>query len=152
MTMEEDGGRRDGRTAFHALTPDTVIGVVEKALGVRCTNRFYQLNSYINRVYELEREDGGGLVAKFYRPGRWSREALLDEHEFMGKLVEAEVPVIAPLPLHERRDARVPRGNSLRRLPQEERPRPGRVHRRPVAGAWTAPGARPRGRGHAPAA
>ncbi len=96
MTIGEEDGR-DGPTAFHTLTPDTVIGLVEEALGVRCTNRFYQLNSYINRVYELERQDGAGLVAKFYRPGRWSREALLDEHEFMGKLAEAEVPVIAPL-------------------------------------------------------
>ncbi len=94
----EDGGS-EGRTAFHALTPDTVIGLVEEALGVRCTNRFYQLNSYINRVYELERQDGAGLVAKFYRPGRWSPEALLDEHEFMARLAEAEVPVITPLTL-----------------------------------------------------
>ena len=88
-----------GRTAFHELTPDAVIGIVERALGVRCTNLFRPLNSYINRVYELEREDGGGLVAKFYRPGRWSREALLDEHDFMRELVASEVPVIAPLPL-----------------------------------------------------
>src|SRR5512137_1944881 len=89
------------RTAFHELTPDTVIAIVERALGVRCTNLFRPLNSYINRVYELEREDGGGLVAKFYRPGRWSRAALLDEHDFMRELVASEVPVIAPLPLLE---------------------------------------------------
>lgn len=90
---------QDRRTAFHELTPDVVIAIVEGALGVRCTNLFRPLNSYINRVYELEREDGGGLVAKFYRPGRWSRQALLDEHEFMRELVASEVPVIAPLPL-----------------------------------------------------
>jgi Ser/Thr protein kinase RdoA (MazF antagonist) len=88
-----------GRTAFQELTPDAVIAAVEGALGVRCTNLFRPLNSYINRVYELEREDGGGLVAKFYRPGRWSADALHDEHDFMQKLVEAEVPVVAPLPL-----------------------------------------------------
>jgi len=88
-----------GRTAFQDLTPDLVISLVERALGVRCTNLFRPLNSYINRVYELEREDGGGLVAKFYRPGRWSHDALLDEHDFMRGLVEAEVPVIAPLTL-----------------------------------------------------
>ena len=90
-----------GRTAFHDLTPDLVISLVERALGVRCTNLFRPLNSYINRVYELEREDGGGLVAKFYRPRRWSREALEDEHEFMRRLVEGEVPVIAPLTLRD---------------------------------------------------
>ena len=74
---------------------------METALGVRCTNLFRPLNSYINRVYELELEDGGALVAKFYRPGRWSREALLDEHDFMRGLVESEVPIIAPLPVLE---------------------------------------------------
>ncbi len=88
-------------TAFQSLTPDTVIDLVEKALGVRCTNLFRPLNSYINRVYELEREDGSGLVAKFYRPGRWSKDALQDEHDFMRRLVESEVPVIAPLPLRD---------------------------------------------------
>ena len=86
-------------TAFHDLTPDRVINLVETALGVRCTNLFRPLNSYINRVYELEREDGGGLVAKFYRPGRWSTDALRDEHDFMRGLVEAEVPIVAPLRL-----------------------------------------------------
>ena len=95
----EDGAQVT--TAFHDLTPDAVIAIVERALGVRCTNLFRPLNSYINRVYELEREDGGGLVAKFYRPGRWSHEALLDEHDFMRELVASEVPVVAPLPLLE---------------------------------------------------
>jgi len=89
------------RTAFHELTPDLVISLVERALDVRCTNLFRPLNSYINRVYELEREDGGGLVAKFYRPGRWSNDALQDEHEFMRKLVESEVPIVAPLTLRD---------------------------------------------------
>jgi Ser/Thr protein kinase RdoA (MazF antagonist) len=90
-----------GPAAFHDLTPDRVIRVVETALGVRCTNLFRPLNSYINRVYELEREDGGGLVAKFYRPGRWSKDALLDEHDFMRELVASEVPIIAPLTLRD---------------------------------------------------
>jgi Ser/Thr protein kinase RdoA (MazF antagonist) len=87
------------RTAFHDLTPDLVISLVERALDVRLTGLFRPLNSYINRVYELEREDGGGVVAKFYRPGRWSKDALQDEHDFMQALVAAEVPVIAPLAL-----------------------------------------------------
>ena len=89
------------RTAFHDLTPDRVINLVETALAVRCTNLFRPLNSYINRVYELEREDGGGLVAKLYRPGRWSKDALLDEHDFMRALVAAEVPIVAPLTLRD---------------------------------------------------
>jgi Ser/Thr protein kinase RdoA (MazF antagonist) len=92
-TLEEE----TERTAFHALNPDRVITLVEGALDTRCTNLFRSLNSYINRVYELEGEDGSGLVAKFYRPGRWSKEALQDEHGFLLELTEEEIPVIAPL-------------------------------------------------------
>lgn len=87
------------RTAFHALTPDTVISLVETALDTACTNLCRPLNSYINRVYELERADGTGLVAKFYRPERWSKDALQDEHDFLLELMEQEIPVVAPLML-----------------------------------------------------
>ena len=52
------------QTAFHSLIPDTIITLVEKALGRRCTNLCRPLISYINRVYELEAEGGGGLIAK----------------------------------------------------------------------------------------
>jgi len=88
-------------SAFHRLTPDLVLGLVEKWLGIRCTNLCRPLASYINRVYELEGEDGSGLVVKFYRPGRWSRGALADEHEFLLELADREIPVIAPLVLQE---------------------------------------------------
>ncbi len=84
---------------FHDLGPDLVLGLVEKHLGVELTNLFRPLNSYINRVYELEQDDGNGLVVKFYRPGRWSTEALKEEHEFLAELATEEIPVIAPLPL-----------------------------------------------------
>ena len=67
--------------------------------GRRCTGRFIVLNSYENRVYQLELDDGRYVVAKFYRPGRWSEDAILDEHEFLLDLEEAEVPVAAPLEL-----------------------------------------------------
>ncbi|MEW6595358.1 MAG: serine/threonine protein kinase [Thermodesulfobacteriota bacterium] len=87
-----------GSSAFRRLTPDAVLGVVEQALGVRCTNLCRPLASYINRVYELEQEDGSGLVVKFYRPGRWSLAALQDEHDFLLELAGREIPVIAPLP------------------------------------------------------
>lgn len=82
---------------FSHLTPDHVIGHVEEALGVRCTNLCRQLNSYINRVYELQVEDGSWVIAKFYRPGRWSRDALLDEMVFLRELSQAEIPVVTPL-------------------------------------------------------
>jgi len=85
--------------AFASLDPNTVITLVENGLGVRCTNLCRPLASYINRVFELEQEDNTGLVVKFYRPGRWSADALQDEHTFLLELNEQEVPVVAPLQL-----------------------------------------------------
>lgn len=89
------------RHVFHGLTPDKVINLAEKALGKRCSNLCRPLNSYINRVFELEYEEkekgGTGLVIKFYRPGRWSKRGLLDEHTFLQELHALEIPVIAPL-------------------------------------------------------
>lgn len=87
------------QTPFHSMTPDTVISMVEKALDLRCTNLCRPLNSYINRVYELQGADGAGLIVKIYRPGRWSKDALQDEHDFLLELHEEEIPVVAPLTL-----------------------------------------------------
>ena len=87
----------DERRIFHSLTPEKVLEPVEKALEIRCTNLCRPLNSYINRVFELEGEDGRGLVAKFYRPGRWSEAALQDEHDFLHDLRGEEIPVVPPL-------------------------------------------------------
>jgi Ser/Thr protein kinase RdoA (MazF antagonist) len=84
-------------TDFSTLTPDSVIGAVERALGVRCTNICRQLASYINRVYDVGLDAGGSVIAKFYRPGRWSADALQDELDFLRELHEAEVPVVPPL-------------------------------------------------------
>ncbi len=89
----------DDRTDFfYALTPERVLDAVEVG-GRRCTGRFIVLNSYENRVYQLELSDESYVVAKFYRPGRWSDDAILDEHDFLLDLEEAEVPVAAPLEL-----------------------------------------------------
>ncbi len=85
------------KTAFHSLSPETVITLVEDCLGVQCTNICRSLASYINRVFELEQKDGTGIVIKFYRPGRWSKNALQDEHDFLLELTAHEIPVIAPL-------------------------------------------------------
>ncbi len=83
---------------FSHLTPEAVLDAVETAQGLRCSNLCRPLTSYINRVYEVGLEDGGFLIAKFYRPGRWDRVALEDEMEFLTELAEAEVPVVPPLP------------------------------------------------------
>ncbi len=82
--------------AFESLTPDIVLDAVEGALNIPFTNLCRPMNSYINRVYELEDRQGNGHIAKFYRPGRWSRDALQDEHDFVLELAEAEIPVVAP--------------------------------------------------------
>ncbi|MDA0577439.1 MAG: serine/threonine protein kinase [Verrucomicrobia bacterium] len=83
---------------FSALSPEAVINAVEGALGADCTNVCRPLSSYINRVYEVGLGAGGFVVAKFYRPGRWSRDALQDELDFLAELHAAEVPVVPPLP------------------------------------------------------
>src|SRR5438309_1432657 len=83
---------------FFALTPDRVLDAVEVG-GLRCTGRCLPLRAFENRVYEVELEDERRLVVKFYRPGRWSRETILDEHAFLADLAAAEVPAVAPLDL-----------------------------------------------------
>jgi Ser/Thr protein kinase RdoA (MazF antagonist) len=85
--------------SFAGLTPELVLEGVEKGLGRYVSNLCRPMNSYINRVYELADEDGEGIIAKFYRPSRWSRAAILEEHGFLLELAEAEIPVIAPLEL-----------------------------------------------------
>lgn len=89
--------RKEAGEDFQQLGPDRVLDLVEKALDLRCNNLFRTLNSYINRVFEIETVDKVRLVAKFYRPGRWSKGAILDEHRFLLDLAEQEIPVVAPL-------------------------------------------------------
>ncbi|HSH30083.1 MAG TPA: serine/threonine protein kinase [Thiohalobacter sp.] len=82
--------------AYAGLGPATVLNAVD-ALGYRTSGHLLALNSYENRVYQVGLEDAGFIVAKFYRPGRWSREAILEEHAFCNELVAAEIPVVGPL-------------------------------------------------------
>jgi Ser/Thr protein kinase RdoA (MazF antagonist) len=84
--------------SFFALTPDRVLDAVEVG-GLRSTGRCLPLRAFENRVYEVELEDERRLVVKFYRPGRWSRETILDEHRFLQDLADAELPAVAPLDL-----------------------------------------------------
>lgn len=81
---------------FSTLTPDLVLDAVE-SLGFLSDARVLALNSYENRVYQVGIEDSQPLIAKFYRPGRWSDAAILEEHRFSAELAECEVPVVAPL-------------------------------------------------------
>ncbi len=81
---------------YAALTPDCVLNALE-SLGLRSDGRLLALNSYENRVYQIGMEDGPALVAKFYRPARWTDSAILEEHAFVQELVEREIPVVPAL-------------------------------------------------------
>jgi len=81
---------------FYELTPDRVLAFVERA-GFAVTGHCSPLTCLENRVYDVRLTDGAHVVAKFYRPGRHSREAILDEHRFLFDLRDAEVPVCVPL-------------------------------------------------------
>ncbi|ABC27038.1 putative homoserine kinase type II (protein kinase fold) [Hahella chejuensis KCTC 2396] len=85
---------------FDALTPEFIMDAVESQ-GYLCDGRIFALNSYENRVYQVGIEGADPLIAKFYRPNRWSREQILEEHEFCYELVEAELPVVAPLRMND---------------------------------------------------
>ncbi|HOM59230.1 MAG TPA: hypothetical protein PK770_05125 [Kiritimatiellia bacterium] len=84
---------------FSALSPERVLEAVECGLRCRCTGLLRPLPSYINRVYTVELETGETVVAKFYRPGRWTRAAIIAEHDLVLACAADEIPVIAPLPL-----------------------------------------------------
>jgi Ser/Thr protein kinase RdoA (MazF antagonist) len=86
----------DIATPFASLDPPRVLAALD-AVGLRGDGRLLQLNSYENRVYQAYLEDGSIVVAKFYRPGRWSDAQILEEHAFALELAGAEVPVAPPL-------------------------------------------------------
>ncbi|MBP6701806.1 MAG: serine/threonine protein kinase [Halioglobus sp.] len=81
---------------YDRLGPDMVIDAVESA-GYLSDARLLALNSYENRVYQVGIEDGTPLIAKFYRPERWSDAQILEEHAFSLELQAAEISVVAPL-------------------------------------------------------
>ncbi|HME37699.1 MAG TPA: serine/threonine protein kinase [Steroidobacteraceae bacterium] len=81
---------------YSLLSPEVVLAAIE-AIGFTCDGRVLALNSYENRVYQIGIEDGEPLVAKFYRPARWTDAAIREEHAFAGELAAQEIPVVAPL-------------------------------------------------------
>src|SRR4051794_12571249 len=106
---------------FFELTPERILDAVESS-GLRCTGRVLTLNSMENRVYEveIEVEDGEALkspsekfrIVKFYRPGRWTQEQILEEHQFLKDLVEAEIPVVPAIPFSD--------GQTLAKVPEAD--------------------------------
>lgn len=101
-------------TSFYNLDPNDVLDAVE-LVGLEVTGHYLQLNSYENRVFEVSLEkqssknknilqnqkNQGSVIVKVYRPGRWSKEAILEEHFFLQELILAEIPAIAPLEFEE---------------------------------------------------
>ena len=81
---------------YNRLIPDLILNAME-AQGFRCDGRLLALNSYENRVYQVGIEDQAPVIAKFYRPERWSEQAILEEHAFAQELAQREIPVIAPV-------------------------------------------------------
>ena len=97
MTDDPD---REARPAPYAdLNPAAVLDALD-GVGLYGDGRMIQLNSYENRVFQAFLEGGRAVVAKFYRPGRWSDAQILEEHAFAAELAAAEIPVAPPLPLH----------------------------------------------------
>jgi len=88
---------------YDALTPDVVLDALA-SIGLHGDGRLLALSSYENRVYQLWLEDphegANAVVAKFYRPGRWSEAQILEEHAFSAELAAGEVPAVAPFAIH----------------------------------------------------
>ncbi|MCU7553056.1 serine/threonine protein kinase [Alteromonas sp. ASW11-19] len=82
--------------AFSGLEPDTILNALE-AHGIFLQTGLLALNSYENRVYQFQADDGQRMVVKFYRPGRWTDEQIQEEHDFALELAAADIPMVPPL-------------------------------------------------------
>ena len=132
---------------YSTLTPDVVVESIE-ALGHVPDGRVLALNSYENRVYQVGRDDAPPVVVKFYRPGRWTTPAILEEHEFALELARAEVPVVAP-EVHEGRTLFELAGFRYAVYPRQGGRWPELGTRDERAWMGAVPGAHPRDRAHA---
>lgn len=102
MTTDRQDAGDASSHAYARLSPDVVLDAIER-YGLACTGALTPLNSYENRVYLADVEPhprlGNSIVAKFYRPNRWSDPAILEEHEYASELAAREIPVVAPIKL-----------------------------------------------------
>lgn len=86
-------------SAFADLNPNFIHDVIASQ-GLKPEGRLFQLNSYENRVYEIHLEDHDPIIAKFYRPNRWTKEQLLEEHKTLAHLKQHDLSVVYPLSLN----------------------------------------------------
>lgn len=84
---------------FDSLSPDLILSTVEEQ-GFTPTGALFPLNSYENRVYEIAIDENNPIIAKFYRPDRWSAETISEEHQFVIAAKEIDIPTVAPLALN----------------------------------------------------
>jgi Ser/Thr protein kinase RdoA (MazF antagonist) len=96
--VSPDTASPDSGHPYEALGPDTVLDALA-SVGLYGDGRLLALSSYENRVYQVHLEDGSAVVAKFYRPGRWSDAQIAEEHAFAAELMAAEIPAVGPLTL-----------------------------------------------------
>jgi len=87
---------------WHTLNPHTALDAVESVTEQSLTNLCLTRNSYINRVYEMETQDKERIIVKFYRPQRWTRDMIQEEHDFLHHCHEQELPVIPPLTFNQK--------------------------------------------------
>lgn len=83
-------------TPYYKLDPSLILNAID-SVGYRCSGSLSALNSFENRVYQVGIENEAPLIAKFYRPNRWTDASILEEHQFSAELFGHEIPVIAPL-------------------------------------------------------
>src|SRR5437764_4014559 len=83
---------------YDGLSPDRILDALD-SVGVRGDGRLLALNSYENRVYQIWRDDASPVIAKFYRPARWTDAQILEEHAFVAELVEREIPAVPAMAL-----------------------------------------------------
>jgi Ser/Thr protein kinase RdoA (MazF antagonist) len=81
---------------FAGLSPAIILDAIE-SIGIACDGRLMAMNSYENRVWQIGRDEAEPLIAKFYRPARWSDEQIEEEHQFVAEMAATELPVVAPL-------------------------------------------------------
>lgn len=86
----------DNKNPFELLTPDFMLDAIESR-GFQSDGRVIALNSYENRVFQIGLEEQTPIIAKFYRPGRWTEQQILEEHSFSFELADQELPVVAPM-------------------------------------------------------
>jgi len=96
VSTTSDTNTPDNAHPYEQLSPDCILDALEE-VGFIPTGSLLALNSYENRVYQISLEDDSFVIAKFYRPNRWSNAAILEEHDFSNELKQQDIPIVVPL-------------------------------------------------------